>query len=75
MRLSPATATSKASSPPASAAAPNSPDATGLAQAEATARRIARQWKPVAIYTSGLQRCVVTAQHRGACGAPRPSTA
>jgi probable phosphoglycerate mutase len=33
---------------------------TGLAQAEALARRIARQWKPVAIYTSGLQRCMVT---------------
>ena len=34
--------------------------ATGLAQATALAQRIARQWKPVAIYTSGLQRCVVT---------------
>src|SRR5260370_5754093 len=33
---------------------------TGLAQAAALANRIARQWKPVAIYTSGLQRCVVT---------------
>jgi phosphoserine phosphatase len=32
----------------------------GLAQAAALAQRIARQWKPVAIYTSGLQRCVVT---------------
>jgi len=33
---------------------------TGLAQAGDLAQRIARQWKPVAIYTSGLQRCVVT---------------
>jgi broad specificity phosphatase PhoE len=32
----------------------------GLAQAAALAQRIVRQWKPVAIYTSGLQRCVVT---------------
>lgn len=44
---------------------------TGLAQAEALARRIARQWRPVAIYTSGLQRCVVTgAKIAGATGAP-----
>lgn len=43
---------------------------TGLAQAEALAKRIARQWKPVAIYTSGLQRCVVTgAKIAGATGA------
>jgi probable phosphoglycerate mutase len=42
----------------------------GLAQAEALARRIARQWKPVAIYTSGLQRCMVTgAKIAGATGA------
>jgi len=33
---------------------------TGLAQAAALAKRIAGQCKPVAIYTSGLQRCVVT---------------
>ena len=33
----------------------------GLKQAERLGARIARQWKPVAIYTSGLQRCVVTA--------------
>jgi broad specificity phosphatase PhoE len=32
----------------------------GLAQAEALARRIAKRWKPTAIYTSALQRCVVT---------------
>ena len=32
----------------------------GLAQAEALARRIAAQWKPAAVYTSALQRCVVT---------------
>jgi broad specificity phosphatase PhoE len=45
--------------------------ATGLAQAEALAQRIARQWKPVAIYTSGLQRCVVTGgKIAAATGAP-----
>ena len=45
--------------------------ATGLAQAEALAQRLARQWKPVAIYTSGLQRCVVTgATIAAATGAP-----
>jgi len=44
---------------------------TGLAQAETIARRIARQWKPVAIYTSGLERCIVTGARIGAaCGAP-----
>jgi len=32
----------------------------GLAQADALARRIAQHWKPVAVYTSPLQRCVVT---------------
>ena len=33
--------------------------------------RIARQWKPAAIYTSGLQRCVVTgAKIVAATGAP-----
>ena len=43
----------------------------GLAQADAVARRIARQWQPVAIYTSGLQRCVVTgARIAAATGAP-----
>jgi probable phosphoglycerate mutase len=42
---------------------------TGLAQAAALAKRIARQWKPAAIYTSGLQRCVVTGAKIGeACG-------
>src|SRR3954469_21777160 len=44
---------------------------TGLAEAEAVAQRIARQWKPAAIYTSGLQRCVVTgARIAAATGAP-----
>jgi len=33
----------------------------GLKQAEKLGARIAAQWKPVAIYTSSLQRCVVTA--------------
>jgi len=32
----------------------------GLAQADALARRIASHWKPVAVYTSPRQRCVVT---------------
>jgi len=35
---------------------------TGLAQAEAAARRIAAQWTPVAIYASALSRATVTAQ-------------
>ena len=33
----------------------------GLRQADRLGARIAAQWKPAAIYTSGLQRCVVTA--------------
>ena len=32
----------------------------GLAEAEALAARIARAWRPVVVYTSALQRCVVT---------------
>ena len=32
----------------------------GVAEARALARRIASHWKPAAIYTSPLQRCVVT---------------
>jgi probable phosphoglycerate mutase len=41
----------------------------GLAQAAALARRIARQWKPVAVYTSPMQRCVVTGgKVADACG-------
>ncbi len=41
----------------------------GLVQADAIARRIAGQWKPVAIYTSALQRCVVTGSKiAAACG-------
>jgi probable phosphoglycerate mutase len=32
----------------------------GLAQADALASRIRARWKPVAVYTSSLQRCVVT---------------
>jgi broad specificity phosphatase PhoE len=35
---------------------------TGLAQAEAVARRIAAQWSPAAIYSSSLSRATVTAQ-------------
>lgn len=34
--------------------------AQGIAEAEALAARIARLWKPARIYTSALQRCVVT---------------
>jgi broad specificity phosphatase PhoE len=37
-------------------------DDTGLAQAAATAARIATEWKPVALYSSPLQRAVQTAQ-------------
>lgn len=35
---------------------------TGLAQAEATGRRIADEWKPVAIYSSPLSRAIRTAE-------------
>ncbi len=37
-------------------------NATGLAQAEATARRLASRWQPVAIYSSPLSRAVQTAE-------------
>jgi len=37
-------------------------DATGLAQAEATARRIAAEWAPAAVYSSPLSRAVKTAE-------------
>jgi phosphoserine phosphatase len=41
----------------------------GLAQADALAQRVARSWKPVAVYTSSLQRCVVTGGRiAAACG-------
>jgi len=35
---------------------------TGLAQAEATGRRIAAEWQPVAVYSSPLARAVKTAE-------------
>lgn len=35
---------------------------TGLAQAEATGRRVAKEWRPAAIYSSPLSRAVRTAQ-------------
>ena len=35
---------------------------TGRAQAEATARRIAAEWQPVAVYSSPLSRAVKTAE-------------
>jgi probable phosphoglycerate mutase len=34
--------------------------AQGIAEADALAARIARQWKPAKVYTSALQRCVLT---------------
>lgn len=41
----------------------------GLAQADALARRVAAHWKPVAVYTSPRQRCVVTgARIAAVCG-------
>jgi len=41
----------------------------GTRQAQATAQRIAREWHPVAIYTSPLRRCLQTAGAIGAaCG-------
>jgi broad specificity phosphatase PhoE len=43
----------------------------GVAQADALARRIAATWKPAAVFTSPLQRCVVTgAAIAKACGVP-----
>jgi broad specificity phosphatase PhoE len=43
--------------------------AHGLAQADALARRIAATWKPAAVHTSPLQRCVATgARIARACG-------
>lgn len=35
---------------------------TGLAQAEATGKRVASEWKPVAIYSSPLSRAIKTAE-------------
>jgi len=35
---------------------------TGLAQAEATGRRVASQWRPAAVYSSPLSRAVKTAE-------------
>lgn len=41
----------------------------GLAQADALARRVAGAWKPVAVYTSPMQRCAVTGgKIAAACG-------
>ncbi|MBN1812950.1 MAG: histidine phosphatase family protein [Anaerolineae bacterium] len=46
-------------------------NATGLAQAEATARRIAAEWQPVAVYSSPLSRAVKTAEAIAQqCGLP-----
>lgn len=35
---------------------------TGLAQAEATGRRVADEWRPVAVYSSPLSRAIKTAE-------------
>ena len=35
---------------------------TGLAQAEATGRRVASEWQPVCVYSSPLSRAVKTAE-------------
>jgi len=41
----------------------------GLAEADALARRIADNWKPAAVFTSPLQRCVLTGTRiAAACG-------
>jgi phosphoserine phosphatase len=41
----------------------------GLAEADALAKRIAATWKPVAVFTSPLQRCVLTGgKIAAACG-------
>ncbi len=41
----------------------------GLAQADALAKRIAANWKPVAVFTSPLHRCVLTGgKIAAACG-------
>ena len=40
-------------------------NASGLSQAEATARRVAREWRPVAIYASPLSRAFATAEQIG----------
>jgi phosphoserine phosphatase len=45
---------------------------TGLSQAALLAKRIALQWKPTAIYTSGLQRCVVTGAKIGEAVGVKP---
>ena len=41
----------------------------GLAQADALAKRIAANWKPAAVFTSPLQRCILTGgKIAAACG-------
>lgn len=46
-------------------------DAVGLAQAEATGKRVTAQWKPQAVYASPLSRAVRTAEAIGlASGVP-----
>ena len=47
--------------------------ALGMRQAQVTARRIAQLWRPAAIYTSPLRRCVQTAEQiSSACSLPLP---
>lgn len=44
---------------------------TGLAQAEATGRRVAEEWRPAAVYASPLSRAYVTAEAISLrCGLP-----
>ena len=46
-------------------------DAVGLAQAEATGKRVATQWQPQALYASPLSRAIQTAEAIGrASGVP-----
>ena len=40
-------------------------NAAGLAQAEATARRVTEAWRPAALYASPLSRALVTAEAIG----------
>ena len=45
--------------------------ARGLAQADALARRIAGHWQPSVVYTSAMQRCIVTGNRVAEmCGIP-----
>jgi probable phosphoglycerate mutase len=48
--------------------------ARGLAEAQATAERIARTWRPSAVYTSPMSRCIATGRAiTSACAMDSPS--